>query len=170
MIGQTYMLKVISSYHLGKKALTYYIDVIHHLLLTYPYLVHWLDEYIFDKFNIEREKIKEIASQLYKIGIEKSNYEASSFALYWSIKYGFDFTGVDLVQNAINSKDCILLLLTYLKRKHIKEEKRKLKDEALNYLKKDMDRYWLFVYEVLPQSDLKGDYKTLKMNKITFIK
>lgn len=166
----TYMLKVISSYHLGKKALTYYIDVIHHLLLTYPYLVHWLDEYIFDKFNIEREKIKEIASQLYKIGIEKSNYEASSFALYWSIKYGFDFTGVDLVQNAINSKDCILLLLTYLKRKHIKEEKRKLKDEALNYLKKDMDRYWLFVYEVLPQSDLKGDYKTLKMNKITFIK
>ena len=42
--------------------------------------------------------------------------------------------------------------------------------KALNYLKKDMDRYWLFVYEVLPQSDLKGDYKTLKMNKITFIK
>lgn len=167
----TYMLKVVSNYHLGNKALSYYIDVMHYLLLTYPYLVHWFDEYIFDKFNIEREKIKDISSQLYKIGIEKSNYEASSFALYWSIKHNFDFIGVDLVQNAINSEDCILLLLTYLKRKHVKEDKRKLKEKAIEYRdNNDMDRYWLFIYEVLPKNDLKGDYKTLKKNKITFIK
>lgn len=166
----TYMLKVVSNYYLGKKSLSYYIDVMHHLLLTYPYLVHWFDEYVFDKFNVEKEKVKEIAMQLYKIGIEKSNYEASSFALYWSIKYNFDFTCADLVQNAINSEDCILLLLTYLKRKHIKEDKKTLQKKAIEYRNNDLDRYWLFVYEVLPLSELKGDYKTLKRNNITFIK
>ena len=166
----TYMLKVVSNYYLGKKSLSYYIDVMHHLLLTYPYLVHWFDEYVFDKFNVEKEKVKEIAMQLYKIGIEKSNYEASAFALYWSIKYNFDYTGVDLVKDAIHSGDCILLLLTYLKRKHIKEDKKILQKKAIEYRDNDMDRYWLFVYEVLPLSELKGDYKTLKRNNITFIK
>ena len=166
----TYMLKVVSNYHLGKKSLGYYVDVMHHLLLTFPYLVHWFDEYIFDRFNIEIEKIKEIASQLYKIGIDKSNYEASAFALYWSIKYNFDLDKIDLVQNAIDSEDCILLLLTYIRNKHIKEDKRKLQEEAKKYLQKDMDRYWLFVYEVLPKTSLSGDYKNLKNNNISFVK
>lgn len=166
----TYMLKVVSNYYLGKKSLSYYIDVMHHLLLTYPYLVHWFDEYIFDRFNINKDKIKEIAMQLYNVGIKKRNYEAASFSIYWSIKYNFDLDKIDLVQKAIDSEDCILLLLTYIRNKHIKEDKRKLQEEAKKYLHKDMDRYWLFVYEVLPLSELKGDYKTLKRNKITFIK
>ena len=47
--------------------------------------------------------------------------------------------------------------------------RKKLKEKAIKYRDNDMDRYWLFVYEVLPQSDLTGDYKTLKEDKITFI-
>ena len=46
-----------------------------------------------------------------------------------------------------------------------------LKDIAEKYLKNgDMDRYWLFIYEVLPQSSLQGEYKVLKKQNITFLK
>lgn len=167
----TYMLKVVSGYFLGKKALNYYIDTMHHLLLLYPYLVHWYDEYIFEKFSLSVNRIKEIANDLYKIGIDKRNYEACSFALSWSIKYKFDIVGADLVENAKHSEDCILLLLTYIKMNHLKNKaaQKELEDIATGYLKNDMDRYWLFVYEVLPLTQFQGDYKCLKKNKITFL-
>ena len=47
-----------------------------------------------------------------------------------------------------------------------KAAQKTLKDIAEKYLKNgDMDRYWLFIYEVLPQSSLQGEYKVLKKQK-----
>lgn len=169
----TYVVKVISNYVLGRNALHYYIDIMHHLLLLYPYLVHWFDEYIFTTFNIDQDKIKEIATQLYELNIEKQNYEACSFALSWSIKYDFSLDGIDIVTNAIASEDCILLLLTFLKSNHINDMKgqKKLKSIAKKYLQNDdMDKYWLFIYEVLPKTCLRQYYKVLKNNGITFLR
>ena len=52
-----------------------------------------------------------------------------------------------------------------------KAAQKTLKDIAEKYLKNgDMDRYWLFIYEVLPQSSLQGEYKVLKKQNITFLK
>lgn len=166
----TYMLKVISNHHLGRRALSYYIDVMHHILLAHPYLVHWYDSYIYETFNVDSTRIKEIAIQLYELGIKKKCYEASSFALFWSMKYQFNLDNMDLVGNAIDSEDCILLLTTYMKCKNIKADIKRLKQEAVNLSKNNMDRYWLFVYEVLPQDKLSGDYKVLKQNNVSFLK
>ena len=77
---------------------------------------------------------------------------------------------MDLVGNAIDSEDCILLLTTYMKCKNIKADVKRLKQEAVNLSKNNMDRYWLFVYEVLPQDKLSGDYKVLKQNNVSFLK
>lgn len=37
-------------------------------------------------------------------------------------------------------------------------------------LKDDIDKYWLFVYEILSEDDLTGDYKCIKKKKVSFIK
>ena len=34
----------------------------------------------------------------------------------------------------------------------------------------DMERMWLFVYEALPQTALRDEWKTLKKAKVTFLK
>ena len=147
--------------------------MMHHLLLLYPYLVHWYDKYIFAVFNVNVDKIKEIAINLYELNIKKRNYEACSFALSWAIKYNFNLDGINILDYAIHSEDCILLLLTFLKLNHMRDKvaQKTLKDIAEKYLKNgDMDRYWLFIYEVLPQSSLQGEYKGLKKQNITFLK
>jgi hypothetical protein len=46
--------------------------------------------------------------------------------------------------------------------KIIKAEAKRLKDL-------DMDRYWLFCYEVLSADDLDGEWKDLKKSTISFI-
>lgn len=166
----TYIIKDISNYKLGDRAKSFYIYTIHHLLLLYPYLVHWIDKYIFDVYNYNKDIIAKIANDLYRIGIKKKNYEACSFALYWSIKYKFRIND-EFPEQSILSEDCIFLLLSYLKSKNEcdKNSMNLLKTHALS-LKDDIDKYWLFVYEILSEDDLTGDYKCIKKKKVSFIK
>lgn len=42
--------------------------------------------------------------------------------------------------------------------------------KAVNIYNTDFERYWLFVYEVLTSNELKGDYKKMKLKKVSFIK
>lgn len=165
-----YMIKVVSSCYLGEKARCFYIDVVHHLLLLYPYLVHCVEEYVFVPFSVSKARIEEIANQLYEIGVQKHLYEACSFALYWAIKYDFNITSA-YVDKALQSGDCIFLLLSYIKSNHIKDSEglQKLLGEAINR-KNEIDKYWLFVYEVLPKTALVGDYKCIKNKGITFLR
>lgn len=165
-----YMIKVVSSCYLGKKARCFYIDVVHHLLLLYPYLVHCIEECVFVPFSVSKARIEEIANQLYEIGVQKHLYEACSYALYWAIKYDFNITSA-YVDEAIQSSDCIFLLLAHIKANHVKdsEGQHKLREEALKR-KDEIDRYWLFVYEVLPKTALVEDYKRIKNRGITFLR
>ena len=34
----------------------------------------------------------------------------------------------------------------------------------------EFDRYWLFIYEVLPESEIEGEYKAIKKEKVSFVK
>ena len=165
-----YMIKVVSSCYLGEKARCFYIDVVHHLLLLYPYLVHCVEEYVFMPFSVSKARIEEIANQLYEIGVQKHLYEACSYALYWAIKYDFNITST-YVDEAISSADCIFLLLSNIKSNHIKDSKgqHKLREEAIKR-KNEIDKYWLFVYEILPQTALVGDYRCIKNKGITFLR
>ena len=102
-------------------------------MLLYPYLVHWIDKYIFDVYNFNKDIIAKIANDLYRIGIKKKNYEACSFALYWSIKYKFRIND-EFPEQSILSEDCIFLLLSYLKSKNEcdKDSMNLLKTHALS--------------------------------------
>lgn len=110
-----YAIKVIASKHLGKDALDYYVKQIHHLLLLFPYLVHLMDEYVFDRFELNVDLKKQIGADLYEIGISRRLYEACSFPIYWSIKYNYKFEEKQILKNAKDSNDCIFLLLTFLR-------------------------------------------------------
>lgn len=167
----TYAIKTISETCLGKSAEGYYIDIIHHLLCLYPYLVHWMEDYVFDTFHVGKERIKEISKDLYETGNERHIYEACTFALYWSLKYDFSFD-VDYASESIKSSDCLFMLLAYLKAKRSKNKdaikKLKLKAKELCC---DMDRYWIFIYEVLPKDELPpGEFRGIKGKKVSFIK
>lgn len=167
----TYAIKTIANTYLGKLAKEYYIDMIHHLLCLYPYLVHWVESYVFDTFSIEKDTIKSISENLYKVGIQHHIYEACSFSVYWSLKYDFSLN-TNYGDDSIKSKDCIFMLLSYLKVKRDKNKtiKRKFKDFAKSLID-DIDRYWIFVYEVLSKDELPiGEYRTLKKRNVSFIK
>lgn len=167
----TYAIKTIANTALGKMAKEYYIDLIHQLLCLYPYLVHWMEDYVFDAFGIAREKIKLIAEDLYKIGIKRHMYEACTFSLYWSMKYDFSLE-MNYVEESIDSTDCCFMLIAYLKvkRNRNKEAKKKLKSKAKS-LVGEIDKYWIFVYEILSKEELPiGEYRTLKKRGISFIK
>lgn len=166
----TYAIKSISSCYLGEKAKAYYIETLHQLVCWCPYLVHYLDDYVFHPFSVSKEQIAVIAQDLYDIGIKKHIFEACSFALYWALKYAIEIKG-KFVKESIKSSDCVFLLLSYLyaKKKRRKNDERELRQYGERLLQ-DFDRYWLFIYEVLPQTKLSGDFLCLKKAGISFIK
>lgn len=103
----SYAIKVISNYRLGEKAKLSYIITIHQLLCMYPYLVHWVDKYVFEVFNIPDAEIGSIVGDLYATGKKRNIYEACSFAIYWYIKYNLTINIGSYADDAILSDDCI---------------------------------------------------------------
>lgn len=168
-----YATKTISNTYLGKRALSYYINTIHHLVCLHPYLVHWLEEFVFETFGISKEIIKDIAQSVYEVGISRRIYESCSFAIYWAIKYGFALSS-NHIEDSFASEDCVFMLLSYIKttkeKGKIKEGKKLFKEKAKSLIN-DTDRYWLFIYEVLPKTDLpNGEFRTIKDKKVSFVK
>lgn len=167
-----YAIKIISKKHLSENAKTYYIKTIHHLLLLYPYLVSLLEVNVIDQFAIGKDKIKIIAEDLYKYGLNSNLYEACSYALYWALKYDFILDIDNLKEKSIESFDCIFMLIAFMyDKKHQKKAYlSEYKDTAKTLKSNDFDRYWLYIYEVLSVNDLSGEYKTLKKAGISFVK
>lgn len=166
-----YAMKVVSTKYLGTKALTYYIDFVHHLVLLYPYLILILENHVFEPFKIDKDKIQEIANDIYELGIDKRFFEACSYSLFFSLKYGFNLDK-DFHKDTLESSDCIFMLLGFLLARKDRD-KATLKvyySKALELRDKDFDRFWLFNYECLKNSDLTGDFKRLKKEKVSFIR
>lgn len=167
-----YAIKTISNKYLGADAIEYYIKQIHHLILLYPYLINILEKSVFEPFKIGDEKIKEMAIDIYKYGINNKFYEACSFSLYWALKYGFNLKSLNLKNDSIESDDCIFMLIAYLHdKKHMRPVYLKEYREHAKLLKKDdYDRFWAFIYEALPWSDQKDEFKIMKTAGISFLK
>jgi hypothetical protein len=167
-----YAIKIISNKHLDKNAQDYYIKQIHHLVLLYPYLINLLEKNVFEPHKIDKGIIKNIATDIYDYGIKKKIYEACSYAVYWAIKYEFKLETTSIKTDSIKSLDCIFLMISFLydKKHHPKGYLKEYKDLAKEFKKNDFDRYWLFVYETLPWSDLTDNFRTMRKNGLTFIK
>ena len=174
-----YTMKVISGKKLSKSALVYYIDVVHHLVLIYPYLVHLMEKYLFQAFKISSNKIKEISDNLYNFGINKRINEIVSYALYFSIKYKLELTKSDTYKYAEDCNDCIVILLSFLYEKCKCKNMRstpmiryKKLAENLYANGQGMDEFWIFIYEVFTYGKFpkNSDWYRMKKNNISFIK
>lgn len=87
------------------------------------------------------------------------------------MKYGFALSGVN-VDEIIDSNDCLLKTFEYLysKKKNNRNAIQKLKDNAKQIITSgDVDQNWLFVYEALTNSELKGSsLEPLKTSGVAF--
>jgi hypothetical protein len=166
-----YAIKVISKKKLKPNALGYYLKTIHHLILIYPYLLNLMDEYVFKPLSVSKDEIEEIAHNLFKMGVEKNISEATSYALYFSIKYDFKLCD-KLFESVKESKDCVLLLLAYLHdKKYLRRPALKPYKDLAEILKvDDFDEYWLFIYEVFTKDRLTKYWKKMKESNVSFIK
>lgn len=171
-----YAIKVLSGKDLTHNAKEYFTKTVLSFSLAYPYLVTLLDKYIFSKYCAacsSHSCIRMYADQALKQGLNKRNFEQVSYALFFAIKYDFQLDSFD-VERIIASNDSVLLLLAYYyaNKEGRKEDEKKIKALA-RLLAKDLstfDEYWVFLYEILPQSDLKADWQKLKKAGISFVK
>lgn len=166
-----YAIKVIAHKHLGINAQELLIKRVHHLTLLFPYLIQILEKFTFDPHNIPISTIREIANDIFDLGIEKRISEPCSYSIYWALRYDFILNIKDLKEKALESEDCIFMLLAYLYHKKHKNKSylKDYKDKAEELSKLDFHRNWLFCYEVLPQTKLFNEYKAMKKKKISFI-
>lgn len=167
-----YAIQIVSGKYLGISAKNYFIKQVHHLVLLYPYLINLLDEYVFDPHEIDIPIITQISKDIYDYGVRSKIYEACSYSIYYALKYNFDLQISTLKSDSITSNDCIFMLLAfridmkYQKKPYLKE----YKDNAKTLKLTDFYQYWLYIFEVLPLTDLADEYKHMKRQKITFIK
>ena len=168
-----YAIKALPIENMTVQAKLLAVKTIFHLCLLYPYLVHIMDEFVFKRFDVTQKDIEDFSNRLFEQELTVKNYDAVCYALFFSMKYDFIINKLS-AQNAIDSDSCIYKLFSFLQFKKIKRtaEKAALRAHAVALKKneEDFDRNWLFIYEVLPQSDLPGNWKAIKQNGISFLK
>ena len=114
--------------------------------------------------------ISKISALLYKEGVKLKNYEAACYALYYANKYEFEIKELNF-DVAKSSNNCLFLLFSYLyyEKKKDKAAVKFFKDYARSLVATEMDNYWLFIYEALPQRDLQVYWKAMKKNNVSFL-
>ncbi len=169
-----YAIKLLSGRKMTENAKRHYLLRIMHLAVLYPYLLKLMEEYVFTVLKVDNNLIKMFAETIYQDAVTVNNYEAICYVIYFSLIYDFELAELDIVW-IIRQKDCLLLLLTwlyYLKANHGKTdatELKPLKNEAKRLRDTEMDRYWLFCYEVLSVGNLSGEWKSMKKAGVSFI-
>lgn len=153
-----YAIKVLSNKKMSKNAQTYYIKTVFSLCLLYPYLVHLLEDCVFELFNISKSLTKLFCQKLFSTGYRSGNYESVYFSLYFAIKYEIDLGKFESTI-VIDSNSCLFKLFAtlYFKKTNNKENLSMLVKHAKelasdNYV---FGKNWLFIYETLSLYDLK---------------
>ena len=170
-----YAIKTLAGKNLKENAKELAARRIMHMSDIYPYLVQLMEEYVFAPYNVGKDEIKAYSDALYADSKESHNYEAISYAIYYSLKYDFLLEEIDMTW-VIERGDCVLLLMTWLYYLRVNnynsnvDSLKPLIDEAHRLKKVDMDRYWLFCYEALTIMDLDDDWKALKRAGVSFVK
>lgn len=166
-----YAVKVLARQKLTENAKRYCLKTLLHFAVIYPYIIPLLDEYVFEPFSASKDDIAQFANIIFDTSLAVENYEAITYAIYFSIKYGFDIHKMD--EKIVIQKDSCLfkcLAWMYYKKHGNKNAIKALKQHAKVLSTNDMDEYWLFIYEALPWEQLADDWKPMKKSGISFIK
>lgn len=170
-----YAIKALSGRNMTTSAKKLAAQRIMHMSVVFPYLVHMMEDSVFVPMDVKKDLIKDYADALYADSKSTHNYEAISYAIYFSLKHDFALKELD-INWVIERGDCVLLLMTwlyFLKVNHgnrLATDLKPLRKEAMRLKDSDMDRYWLFCYEVVAMSNLLGDWKAMKLANVSFIK
>lgn len=168
-----YAIKVLSNQKLSENAKIYFTKTILHSAIIFPYLIPLLDDYIFMPLKTDRSLIESFTNMIFNEGKKYKNNEEICFSLFFSLKYGIIIKEIDS-DHLLKTDNCIVYLLSYLYFSKIKNKEvcKILKNHALklSLQNEDFDQFWAFIYEVLPQSYLKGEWKNMKKNKVSFLK
>ena len=167
-----YAIKVLSGQTMTANAKEYCAKTLLNYTILFPYVVPLMDEYVFKTYNVDLSIINKFTDKIYQDGINSRNYEAVSFSLFFAIKYNICIASIS-VDKLLKSNSCIVFLLSFLYCKHTKNNGacKKIIDHAMRLSLNDDDfgQNWLFVYEVLSKSSLRGDWKDMKNNIVTFL-
>lgn len=155
-----------------KNAISYIKKISVHYTLLHPYLIQFYESTMILPFKFSQGEIKEVANYFYDEGIRTRNYELCCYSVLYSLKNCSTINNFKII-DILNSKHCILMLLSYLyaDKNGLTSEKQSLYNHALTLSsdKEDFDRHWLFVYEVLHVNDLHNEYKPLKKAHVSFV-
>lgn len=152
-----------------------------HMAAMYPYLLHLMEEYVFTPYGVDTNDIKVLANTIYREAVNQNDYESLCYSIYFAIRFGFELyefknNYINAQKYVIDSRDCLLLIMTwlyYMKRNHWKRDATQVKPlnkMALELKNTDMDRYWLFCYEALTWGSLHGQWRSMKQAGISFIR
>ena len=152
------------------------------LALLYPYLAPLLGEHVFDKHSFIGIEgvIRDFIEELLSIGVQRIQPDAIAHALYYSLRYEIRLSKLrEQVEKIIEIDDCIslVLLLEYARRNReseIQERIRERADRLRGTEDRDKDRYWLLIYQLWSDTDLKKENQLfladLKLKGFNFLK
>jgi hypothetical protein len=163
-----YAIRIISSKYLGYKARGFYLKRLHHLVLLYPYLLPYLDEFVLLPFRYSNIQIKELLDDVLKYSLDRNIPEATSYVFFLALKYEI-VLDIDYTTEILKREDCISMLLLYLYTQKQGRNIRIFKTKAEDLSNIDFGKFWLFIYEVLPNTKLKDNFKPMKLDKLSFI-
>lgn len=127
-----------------------------HIAILHPYLLGLMEEYVFKPYGVSGDAIGRFANSIFEEDIRHKDYESSCFAIYFAVRYGqtidrFEKDYIKSQKQVIKSKDCLLLLMTwiyFMYRNHwggAAKQLQLLRSHALSLKETDMERYWILL-------------------------
>lgn len=154
-----YAIKVIVKKKITNNARGYLIKSYYHLALIYPYLLFLLEEYLLIPLAITKDELQGFINKLYNQEFSLRNFEAVSYALYFSVKYDFTIKNYSF-DDIEDSGNAIVYLLGYLyaQKNNISTTKYEILAKKLIGTEHDFYENWLFVFEVLNYKEFKPSW------------
>ena len=152
-----------------------------HMATLYPYLLHLMEEYVFTPYGVDTSDIKALSDTIYRDAVKLNDYESLCYSIFFAVRYGFvleafESNYIAAQDYVIKSRDCLLLIMAwiyFMKQNHGKRDATQVKPlnrVAMELKNTDMDRYWLFCYEVLTWGSLPGQWRLMKKAGVSFIR
>lgn len=169
----SYAMKALMSRTMTESARIYYVKTMLHLANRIPYLYPYLDERVFEAFDVEDQDIRSVTERMLTRGFDVRNYEAAAYGFFFSLRYGF-LVKEEFVDKALGSNDCVLKTLAWCYSRSMGLQE-KIEDfyrdaKSLSEDARLFQNNWLYCYEVLRFSDLQGQFKDIKKCNVSFLK